>query len=75
MNKIIIRIVLIISITLQLFITLFNIKCAFLQGKFRANEKPVCIKVLKGLENKYLSNVILKLLALIYRLKNVAITF
>ena len=74
-NKITIRVVLMIIIILQLFTGLLDVKCAFLQGEFRPNKKPIYMKVPKGLENEYLNNVLLKLLAPIYSLKNVAMAF
>ena len=64
-----------IIIALQLLARVLDIKGAFLQGKFDEDEKVIYMKIPDGLQDKYEENVLLKLLAPIYGLKNTAMAF
>jgi len=74
-NEVTIRIVLVISLVLRLFTGLLDVKGAFLQGEFGPNDKEMYMKMPQGLEDKYLKDAYLKLLALIYGLQNSAMAF
>ena len=60
---------LVLSIILQLLAGVLNVKGAFLQGKFGTEEEQICLTVPDRLEDKYETNLLLKLLAPIYGLK------
>jgi len=74
-NEVTIRIVLVIIILLQLLAGVLDVKGAFLQGNFDDDEEPIYMEVPDGLEDKYDENIVLKLLAPIYGLRNASMAF
>ena len=74
-NEVTIRIVLVLIIILQLLAGVLDVKGAFLQGEFGKDEEQMHMTVPDGLEDEHTENVLLKLLAPIYGLKNAAMAF
>jgi len=74
-NEVTIRIVLVIILVLRLLAGVLDVKGAFLQGEFDKDEADIYMHVPDGLEDHYGDNVLLKLLAPIYGLKNASMAF
>ena len=74
-NEVTIRIVLVLIILLLLVAGVLDMKGTFLQGEFDNDKEQIYITVLDGLEEYYRSNVLLKLLILIYGLCNASMVF
>ena len=60
---------------IQLLAGVLDVTGAFLQGEFDSDEEQTCMTVPDGLEEHYEKNVLLKLLAPIYGLRNASMAF
>ena len=74
-NEVTIRVVLVIMIVLQLLSGVLDVKGAFLQGEFEHDEEQIYLIVPDGLKEECGDNILLKLLAPIYGLRNASMAF
>ena len=74
-NEVTIRVVLVLILVMQLLAGVLDVKGAFLQGEFDDDEEQIYMTVPDGMEEYYGQDVLLKLLAPIYGLRNASMAF